>query len=49
MENGEIQVWLDVALGSEYISKSKFDDLDLKCEEVSKLLNYMINHPDKFS
>lgn len=49
MENSETQVWLDVALGCEYISPEKYKSLDEQCEEVSKLLTYMINNPAKFS
>ncbi|RYG21948.1 MAG: four helix bundle protein [Chitinophagaceae bacterium] len=49
MENSETQVWLDVALGCKYISDDQFFILDNQCEEVSKLLTYMINNPIKFS
>lgn len=35
MENGETQAWLDVAFASKYISRSEFDNLDGKCEEIS--------------
>lgn len=48
MENGETQVWLDIALACHYISEEKFAELDAQCEEISKLLNYMINNPLKF-
>jgi len=49
MENGETQVWLDIALACNYISDETFNHLDGQCEEVSKLLNYMINNPTKFA
>ena len=49
MENGETQVWLDVALACRYISDETFKQLDDQCEEVSKSLNYMINNPAKFA
>lgn len=49
MENGETQVWLDIALACKYISDETFKQLDEQCEEVSKLLNFMINNPAKFS
>jgi four helix bundle protein len=49
MENSETQVWLDVALGCEYISEEKYKSLDKQCEEVGKLLTYMMNNPTKFS
>jgi len=49
MENSETQVWLDVALSCKYISEEKYNSLDGQCEEVSRLLTYMINNPAKFS
>jgi len=49
MENSETQVWLDVALGCKYISEEKYRLLDFKCEEISKLLTYMMNNPSKFA
>ncbi|WP_316802591.1 four helix bundle protein [Pedobacter nototheniae] len=49
METGETQVWLDVALACNYISKEEFTSLDNQCEEISKLINYMINNTNKFS
>ncbi|MFD2285417.1 four helix bundle protein [Pedobacter petrophilus] len=49
MENGETQVWLDVALACNYISTDTYHTLDTECEEISKLLNYMINNPAKFA
>ena len=49
MENSETQVWLDVALGCKYITEEKYKFLDDQCEEVAKLLNYMMNNPAKFS
>ena len=47
-ENSETQLWLDFALACEYISSEKKIELQSKSEEVGKLLNYMINNPDKF-
>lgn len=49
MENSETQVWLDVALGCKYISEERYKLLDESCEEISRLLTYMINNPKKFS
>ena len=48
MENGETQVWLDIALACQYIEPKEFEILDNKCEEISRLLVYMMNNPDKF-
>jgi len=48
MENGETETWLAFALACEYISTDQYDKLNEKCEEVSKLLVYMMNNPEKF-
>ncbi|MBO6880553.1 MULTISPECIES: four helix bundle protein [Winogradskyella] len=47
-ENSETQLWLEFALACEYISEEKFEDLTGKSKEVGKLINYMMNNPDKF-
>lgn len=47
-ENGETQLWLDFALASDYIKEDKKQELQYKSEEIGKLINYMINNPDKF-
>jgi four helix bundle protein len=48
MENGETQAWLDASLACDYINKEKYQELNQQSEEVSRLLTYMINNPDKF-
>jgi four helix bundle protein len=48
MENSETQVWLDFALECNYLEKSVFENLLKESEEIGKLLNYMIDNPDKF-
>ena len=48
MENTETQVWLDFALASNYISKEKHEKLIGRSQEIGKLLNHMINNPEKF-
>lgn len=47
-ENSETQLWLDFALACEYISNEKRIELQNKSEEIGKLINYMMNNPDKF-
>ena len=47
-ENSETQLWLDFSVACNYISEKKRMELQSKSEEVGKLLNYMINNPDKF-
>lgn len=48
MENSETQVWLDFAYNCEYINKEIHSDLIKKAEEVGKLLNHMIENPEKY-
>ena len=48
MENSETQVWLDFALACEYISQEINDDLTNKWEEIGRMLNHMIEHPEKY-
>ncbi|MBI9053983.1 MAG: four helix bundle protein [Bacteroidales bacterium] len=47
-ENSETQVWLDFSLSNKYINKDKYKELITSSEEVGKLLNYMMNNPEKF-
>jgi len=48
MENGETQAWLDASLACSYITQEKFEELDNLSEEITRLLIYMMNNPDKF-
>ena len=47
-ENSETQTWLEFSLACKYISEELFKELTNKSEEVGKLINYMILHPEKF-
>lgn len=47
-ENSETQVWLEYSYACNYIDTIKFENLTSKSLEVGKLLNYMMNNPDKF-
>ncbi|MGR3811242.1 four helix bundle protein [Jiulongibacter sp. NS-SX5] len=47
-EYSETQVWLDFAMECKYIKEEQYLELSSKTEEVGKLLNYMINNPEKF-
>jgi len=47
-ENSETNVWLDFSFECEYISKEIHQNLTEKTIEIGKLINYMINNPDKF-
>ena len=48
MENTESMGWLEFALACKYIDQEKYESLWSKFEEVGRLLNYMIENPDKF-
>ncbi|MEP1489987.1 MAG: four helix bundle protein [Algibacter sp.] len=47
-ENSETQLWLDFALACEYISNERKIELQNKSKEIGKLINYMMNNPEKF-
>lgn len=47
-ENTETQIWFDIALACKYINKENYNSLVSESEEVGKLLNYMMNNPEKF-
>jgi four helix bundle protein len=47
-ENSETQVWLDFAIAHHYISKEQHTYLIQKSEEIGKMLNHMIEYPEKF-
>jgi four helix bundle protein len=48
MENAETEVWLDFAYEYNYLNKDTYQKANSVNEEVAKLLQYMINHPEKF-
>jgi four helix bundle protein len=47
-ENTETRVWLDFAQACCYITLEVWNDLELKADEVGKLLNHMIANPKKY-
>ena len=47
-ENSETNVWFEFALACKYISKQKHEAMILRNEEIGRLLNHMINNPDKY-
>jgi four helix bundle protein len=49
MENTETQVWLDFSLSCQYITKDVYDQLNEQSEEIGRMLNSMIEHPEKFA
>lgn len=48
MENSETLVWLDFSLAAKYISEAQYLNFVSKNEEIGKLLNHMINNPEKY-
>lgn len=48
MENTETQVSLDFALECKYISVETYELLIEKSEEVGRLLNHMVENPEKY-
>ena len=47
-ENTETRVWLDFARGCSYITDNEWNDLEVKAEEVGRLLNHMEKNPEKY-
>ena len=47
-ENSETNVWLEFSIKCGYISQEKYSDLCIRNIEVGKIINYMINNPEKF-
>jgi four helix bundle protein len=48
MENTETQVSLDFAETCKYISQEKYKDLLKSSEEVVRMLNHMVENPEKY-
>ena len=48
MENSETQVWLDFAFECKYISQEMYQSLISKSEEIGKMINHMIENPEKY-
>jgi four helix bundle protein len=48
MENSETSGWLDFAVACQYIDEVKHKELVTKNEEIGRLLNHMINNPEKY-
>ena len=48
MENTETQVWLDFALACIYIDDKIFKEYKNRSEEIGRLLNDMLENPEKY-
>jgi four helix bundle protein len=47
-ENSETIVWLEFSAASNYITEETKDELEQAAEEVGRMLNSMIENPEKF-
>ncbi len=47
-ENSETNTWLDFALACEYTQEEVHKKYTEEVKEIGKLINYMINNPNKF-
>ncbi|MCX6233491.1 MAG: four helix bundle protein [Bacteroidetes bacterium] len=48
IENTETQIWLDFALACKFISVIEYNALIERSHEIGRMLNYMIQHPEKY-
>ena len=48
MENSETQAWLDFAHACNYADTTVYADLVIKSEVVGRMLNHMVEHPEKY-
>lgn len=48
MENSETQVWLDFSLSWKYINRDVYKEYFERSEEIGKMLNHMIENPEKY-
>ena len=47
-ENSETIVWLEFSMASSYITAEEEQELELAAEEIGRILNSMIENPEKF-
>ncbi|MEI7965901.1 MAG: four helix bundle protein, partial [Chitinophagaceae bacterium] len=47
-ENTETEIWIMISFDCNYISEKDCQMLTARCEEIGKILGFMINHPDRF-
>ena len=47
-ENTETGIWIEFCLACKYIDNSKYSLLISRNEEIGRLLNHMINNPEKY-
>jgi len=49
MENTETLVWLKFSKACDYISDEKYEELSGNSREIGRMIDHMINHPEKFA
>lgn len=47
-EATETSIWLDFALDCDYIDSKSFNDLQIRYNEIGRMLNSMAQYPEKF-
>ena len=47
-ENSETSAWVDTAFACKYINEEVKNNLTKKIEEIGRLLNHMIENPEKY-
>ena len=47
-EAGETEVWLEMSKDAGYTTKEKYDNLVFGYDEINRMLNGMIEKPEKF-
>jgi len=48
MENSETIGWLDFSLACRYLNQVEYGEMKAKSEEIGRLLNHMMENPDKY-
>ena len=48
MENSETLVWIDFAVECSYINQNTSEYIKSKINDIGKMLNHMIKHPEKY-
>ena len=48
MENSETLVWLDFSISCKYIDRKTCNKYLKRSEEIGKMLNHMIEYPEKY-
>ncbi len=47
-ENTETGIWIQFSTDCKYLNDFEFKGFSERCEEVGRILGYMIDHPEKF-